>query len=574
MKTQTLLQNVMLSSTIIGSCWSINTNAQSIIEKSYPVSEKVDNGNFVGMITDKDKETIEAIYNYSTGFFGKGLNAESYVFNKDADLVKTETKEVLIESLFGKKFRGESYSYTTVELAGYSVAFNKKQVTMKWSGYNGCYVKSVKTLEKITPKAGNDKGYTVGEVYDVPANKSILVLGRKPQGKLPNGKKDWVSVNYDVLCCDVDGNVTIADTLNLPEQVVIYKGSLKDDNESDNDELARDWIIITAPWNQVSKPKPTDFRFVRISPKGKVLENFIFSSVANYWNIAGAYEKNGSVYLYGAGKVKDLEKKYWSDVNPKNVQDGNTPDYTHIQVCKLTKGKVDFISCPTVQEIQAKAAKPANQKKMIEFDGEALIVNELSVANSGDVFFTCQDFAKKDYKCNYLIQFDAKGTLKKYTGVELKVFDDDNGAKPGQDFRDVTNLGTDERKPITNYFFPSADGKSTYWFTRSVKKVLTGYNNADGSIGYQKLGGSDLRSATNFPHFGIDYCSINNETGEVSELKTLGGQDKKNPYYLMPVQKAYQRIGNYIYFVSQTLETKKAKLVTKNIMLSKIDLTK
>ena len=303
----------------------------------------------------------------------------------------------------------------------------------------------------------------------------------------------------------------------------------------------------------IGDPKSTNLTCVRISPKGKILEKFSFDSPSNAWNIEGAYDYNGSVYLYGSAIIKDPAKNYYTDVVNK---EWDKLTYTNYQICKITKGKLDFISSPSFSDLKAKQVKPANQKKLLEMDGEECATTGIKILNSGEILITYQDYDIKGAGTNqqaatykkqnsvFLFHFDALGNFKKNYGVEINP-----DKKSMEKFSsNVWEMSAD------HYFYPSADGKKIYWLIRSVKEVAC--------IGSADANHNDVACK---PMNGVDYGSINLETGEMSEFKTFG-EDKRNPFYLFAKTSGYQ-MGNYIYFFSETEKGEK-------MLLTRIDISK
>lgn len=538
------------------------SNAQNqALEKSYEVTNRAKRGFLENIEINKDNGNIDVLYALpnalttkrdlflSTLVFGavtaNKAKYEIYSYDKDLNLIGTSREE---ERVYFEPY--PEYSYTTAEptLRASCLCLSFKQVEVKaeYNWFSG-YKKTTKVIDKKKAQSEDDNNYSfTGRHYELPSEKSILVLAGK---KI---KKDMWSAytKYDILSVDNELNMKATESFELEfGSVVIYSSPLKDEKAATNDELARDWIMVFAPM-KASKGTPNDFTYFRINPEGKIVERLVINSPSNGWNIEGSYEKNGSVYLYGSSISIDPSKKYYEDVVKKGW---NELTATHYQLAKITKGKLDYITATALSDISAKQATPSNQKKPLEIDGKTYQTTGIRFLESGDVIFTYQDYEIKDgevhvaggtYKSVYLFQYDVSGAFKKSFGVDIN-----------PDLSNVKKVSrnTWEHLPADHYFYPSVDGKRMYWFIRSAKDVA--------SFGSSSAEHNDIVCK---PMNGIDYGSINFETGEISEFKTIG-EDKK-PYYLFSKTSGTQ-LGNFIYFFSETEKGDK-------MLLSRIDISK
>jgi len=557
MKTKIILLIVML--TIIGLSNVIKAQVP-ILEKSYEVTNRAKRGFLESIEINKENGNIDMAYVlpnvYSTKrdnflsrvpigvLSGSKIKYEVYSYDKDLNLLGASREE---ERAYLQRYK--EYSYTTIEptikLSCLCLSFKQIEIKAEYNWFSG-YKKTNNVIDR--KKAENEDGgnYSfTGMYYDVFSEKSILVLAGKKV------KKDaWSAfTKYDILNVDADLKMNVTESFDFEfGNNVIYSAPLKDQKEETNDELQRDWIIVFAPMPG-TKAKTTDLTYLRVSPKGKILEKFNFDSPSNAWNIEGAYDNNGTVYLYGSAITKDPAKKFYSDIVNKGW---DKLVYTHYQIAKITNGKLDFISSTSLKDLNEKQVKPANQKKLLEIDGEEYVTNRINILNSGEILITYHDVESateaqgspyQKQKSVFLFHFDASGNFKKNYGVEIN---------PDQKKAEFTT-GNVWALPATHYFYPTSDGKKLYWFIRSVKDVeCIGEANAEKNTIECK------------PMNGIDYGSINLETGEISEYKTIG-VDKK-PYYLFSKTSGSQ-IGNYIYFFSETEKGDK-------MLLTRIDISK
>lgn len=533
-------------------------NAQTpILEKSYEVSKKARKGELSGIDFNEEKGTIELMYVLPDGLFsGNKIQSEVYTYNKDLELLNTEKIDIPLTKLRRGKAVKSDFSYTTVDaMPGFGipmkVVFKKKEVARRFNWRTMSYQTTEKLLDKIVPKTGDDDRYSYTNKYSVPQDKSVLVISGKFKKKTPN-----MLMYYALLRCDIEGNVTVTDSINFTRPVtLIYSEPLTDLNEADEFELTRDWIMVFAPvkLKPYENTKISELTYVRVSPKGKVLERFSFDSSSNHWEIGSAFEKEGSVYLSGPAITKDPEKKYHSELyKAKGAQ------YTNIQICKITNAKLDFISSPALKDFAANQCKPSNQKKPVVFDGKSFVVNPLMFNDKGEIILTCQDGLEKKYNTNYMFKFDGNGTFKKFYNISITADDKKSGD------------GAEKwAERMENSFIISADGKTTYWLIRSTKTIqcstsTTAATDPNGNGGMANL--SATKTTVCYGKKGFDFCAINNETGELSELKTLG-REKKDEFYLFDNAGYSVKMGNYIFVAGETLKGDK-------IMLSRIDISK
>jgi hypothetical protein len=590
---------ILSTSLLAGLLFQNNLAAQvPILEKPYDVSRKAKNGYLGSIEMNKEKETIDMIY-VLPSLLPRKVKTEIYTYDKDLNLLNTVREEEWLDKVKTRwkwfNYKGDVYSTmnltASVDLTG-GVVFRQKQITYAYDWYQGGYTKRVKQLEKIKPKTETDSKYTFKTAYEVEADSNVLVLAGRTEKKT---HKAWT--HFDIISCDNKVNFKTVGSLEFKHpQGVYFSAPLKDDNESlSNDDFPRDWILVFAPigmFKDDRDPKPTNYTYVRLSAQGQLVERFEFSSPSNGWRVLGAFEKEGSVFLYGSAITKDPEEKYFDKLyknlglvpttsasmeekklaaaNPKggfgaiaamgSTDYGQTQEevdvpldelkYTNFQIGKISNGKFDFISSPNIEEFVAKQAKPADQKKFVKFDGKKFVVNGISFTSSGNIFISGQDFTTKDgariFKGIYMFQFSPDGKLVKNYGVMV-----DQKRKKG--FFNDSPL-TSDMIMASNYIHESGDGKTLYWLLRSAKSIVTSESRSFNTV-----------TKTYTPLYGFDYGSINISNGELSEFKTFG-DDEKRDFYLFKNTVSY-KMGNNMFFFS---ETKKGD----RIMLTRMDLTK
>ncbi|MBC7744739.1 MAG: hypothetical protein H7096_06515 [Flavobacterium sp.] len=585
-----------------------------VLEKSFDISRKSKNGYLGGIETDLTKQTFDMIYVLKSG--KKSVKREIYTFDKDLKLLNTIKDEQDVEQMRKKykwfNFKGDSYlSHSlsaSANLTG-KLVFRKKEITWKYLWLTGSYNKTIKQLDKVKASSENNEKYLFrGGSYEVESDSTVLVLVGKQEKK-----NDMLGsmMHYDILSCDNQINIKPVSSLNFQyPNAPVYSSPLEDDNpELDNDDFPRDWILVFAPqggtgMGKSTDPKPTNYTFVRLNPQGQLIEKFNFESPSNGWRVLGAYEREGSVFLYGSATTKDPGSKYInqiyktamvattsSDSDEKETSNatkgglgalkgglsilngsmdfGVTQDkiddtmdelkYTNFQIGKISNGKFDFLSSPSIDDFDSKKAKPADQKKYVDFDGKRFVINGISFSRSGDLFINGQDFKKittgknkgeRSYKGVYMFQFDPSGNLKKNYGITLD---------------QKSTSGLFNNAPLTSDMYPSkstiqesADGKNLYWLMRMVRSI---HMESHTTYGFN----SNMVTTTWEPLFNMEYGSIRVADGQLSNFNILGESEKKNFYLFKKTDSA--RMSSYTFMFSETEKGDK-------ILISRLDLSK
>jgi len=605
MKLKTLLPGAI---TAIVLCTTFAYAQLPVLEKSYDISRKAKNGYLGGIVTDPEKQTFDMVFVLRSST-KKKVKREIYTYDKDLNLVNTVKDEQEIEQMKKKykwfNFKGDSYvSHSlsaSANLTG-KLVFRKKEITWKYLWLTGGYNKSVKQLEKVkaTNEGSGEKDFFRGGSYEVKPDSTVLVIAGRQEKK---NDLAGSMMHYDILSCDNQVNIKTLGKIEFEHpNIPIYSAALDDDNsELDNDDYPRDWVTVFAPQSGgggVDKglvdPNKNNYTYVRMNTQGEIIEKFNFQSPSNGWRVLGAYDHDGSVFLYGSANNKDADKYInqifktvmvpttsADDDEKEGSSSGNSIKgglslltgsadlgvtqskidevldqlkYTNFQIGKISNGKFDFLSCPNIADFEKLQAKPDGQKKFAEFDGKSFVINGISFSKSGDVFVNGQDFKKikkgRSYKGVYMFQFDPTGTLKQNYGVIL-----DQSKTSG--FFNNSPL-TSDMIPSKSFIQESGDGKSLYWMMRMAKSI---HKETHTTYGF----GSNTETTTWSPLYNMEYGSISIVDGKLSDFKFLGESEKKK-FYLFP-NVSETRLANYSLFFSETEKGDK-------ILISRIDLTK
>lgn len=577
-----------------------------VLEKDQNISRKARKG-FLGAIeANPGKNTFDLI------FVLKSTNSkvitETYTFDKELNLVNTVKNEDEVERVKQKykwfKFKGETYESKSVFVranAKQEMVFREKTIRYKWSWLRGGYAKKVILGDKVKPKDESSGARYMfrGGYYENDPEGYMLVCGGLRDGKDYAGSY----LRYHILKADKDVNLDKKDEIVFTSaKAPIVSQPMEDDDPSTNDDNPRDWVLIFAPQGGSGMGKvegdPKQYSYFRYSPDGKLKEKFDFTVPVPGWRVLGAFERDGQVYLYGPGIGKDKfsneifkgpilantsdeegeSKSGGMFAGIKSIAGGEfaqiTQDqidtrldemkYSHFQVAKLTAGKLEFISNPSIDDINDKNVKPEGQKKTMEFDGKRFITTGITINSANNIFVAGQDYkldnsgknkGSRLYKGLSLLQFGEDGAYKRNFGVEL-----DQKKYMGM----FTKGLTPNMFPAYSTLYESGDKQKLYWMILMCKAID---KDTDIDTDYNYFAGTRTTTVTNTysPLYSIEYGVIDPVTGKASDFKTLG-EDEKRKFYLFP-DKNVVRLNNYLIYLSETEKGDK-------VLLSRFDLTK
>jgi hypothetical protein len=582
-----------------------------ILEKDYEISRKAKKG-YLGNVEKKENGKFDMIYILPSS--ARKIKTETYHYDKDANQLGVDRDEMEIERARTKwkwfAYHGDHFltnSLTaSINITG-QLVFRKKLVTANWNWWTGRYERNVKMTDKVKPK--NESGHSyrfLGGAYEVERDSSVLVLAlaASDNSKLGDPTK------YDLLKCDNEVNIAVAGHLDFPYAVQpVFSQPVADDlsGDLDNDDAPRDWVVIMAPTKANSSKDnraddPSGFYYLRISPEGKVKENFAFKAPAPGLRILQAYEKNGAVLLYGMSTGKEgkfIDQALGTVLVPTTSADadeqaaGNTDEkkafglskmvntmsgkedvgvsqeklddlldekkYTHFAFARIEGGKMAWGSLTEMDEVNDKAVATEGMKHPLKFDGNKFSVNNLQFLKDGSMLLSIQDFKKikskkntasdKIYKGMYLMHFNNIGQLLHNYTVNI-----DQRSKRG--FFNKSPL-TADMYPATSFVYQLESGQLK-WVMHIVKAID---KNSSESSNY--FAGSTTTTTTYTPLYSIEYGNIDLKNGSASEFKTLG-EDEDRKYYLYENYNTL-RSDNLIYFFSETLKGDK-------MLISRMDL--
>lgn len=602
---------------------TLNTFAQlNILEKPYDISRKARKGYLGAVESNQEKGTFDMIYVLKSN--NKKIITEAYTFDKDLNLVDTKKDEEEVEHVRKRyswfRYRGDEYESKSIYVRGNlkgEMIFREKTVSYRWSWWRGGYGKKITLGAKIKPKdetTGNRYMFK-GGYYEDDMNGRLMVLAGLKEGK------DYGSSfkNQQIILIDSAANITVKSDIKFTRpHAAIFSEILDDDDPSSQDENPRDWILIFAPqggkgFKGNDLGVANDYVYVRISPDGVIKERYTINTPIAGWRILGAVEKNGQVYLYGPSIAKD--NRYSNEIfkgsmlanttNEDAASDNATANsvgfggfgafkaianmasgegfqvtqealdarldemkYSNFEVAALKDGKLNFISAPTVDEINENLITPTGQKKDVKFDGKKFITTNIHVTNNGDVFICGQDYRMSSgvkvlgmggdkhrmYQGLFMLQFDGAGKYKRNYSLKL-----DQKRNGGSGFSEGL---TPNMIPASSTIEESTDGNKIYWLVSMCKAVD---RDVDFDVSYGFYSRTTTTTTSFTPLMSLEYGTIDVVSGATSDFKTLG-EDENRKFYLMQ-DRSKVRLGGYLILLSETTKGDK-------ILLSRLDITK
>ncbi|PLX11672.1 MAG: hypothetical protein C0594_03325 [Marinilabiliales bacterium] len=152
--------------------------------------------------------------------------------------------------------------------------------------------------------------------------------------------------------------------------------------------------IDLQPGNKKYKrdPEKDNFTFIQFDSECKLVNRISFKPEIIGWKIDEAvvtYSGNDlSFYIYGPAHL-GKEGKYWNQC----YQSGK---YKAVQVMKVSKGKIDYLTSTDLEEFEAKKKMPPGQKKGAEYSGKKFKRASFEIADNGEYFIMGQHINKTD----------------------------------------------------------------------------------------------------------------------------------------------------------------------------------
>lgn len=488
-------------------------------EVAHQISNKAEQGYLGDVVMDDAKKEISLFFITATK--AKKIKVEKYLFDYDLNF-KTSEKEEYDQAKDVKakykwfKFRNEEVEKTigvTAEptMMG-NLVFKRKEITNFWSWYYGGYRTDVKVTDKLKPRNDEGNKYFYRGHFDNDETGELIAL---VSPKI-NGKDTYkMHMEYNVLKVDKDLNiVSKVDMMFESPQYLIWKGVF--DNTGD---FAAVFAPTAGMGMKNESEKPTEYTYVRINPKGEIVERVPFETKATRWMIGGVYDKGGITTIYGAGFNISKPKDAYADFkNYAPVYKG----FDNMQVVSIKNGKAQYVSAPKLDEIAGKSVAPSGQKKIKEYDGGRIRVTGIEAAPNGDVMIMAQMLTYNAvsqvvvYKDFMVFHFGGNGELK-------KVYSIDTPAKGGL-YNTTDALSSPATRPSDSEIFISEDGNTALWTTALVTQV------DKSTVSYYFL---NEKTITWTPREQLLVSTIDLASSNMTEIQTVGdGTKGKKDFFL------------------------------------------
>lgn len=488
-------------------------------EVAHQISNKAEQGYLGDVVMDADKKEINLFFVTATK--AKKIKVEKYVFDYSLNF-KTSEKEEYDQPKDVKakykwfKFRNEevekSIGVTAEPTMMGNLVFKRKEITSFWSWFSGGYKTEVKVTDKLKPRNDEGNKYFYRGHFDNDETGELLAL---VSPKI-NGKDAYkMALEYNILKVDKDLNVVSkVDIMFENPQYLIYKGVF--DNTGD-------FAAIFAPTAGMGikneSDKPTEYTYVRVNPKGEVVERIPFETKSTRWMIGGIYDKDGITTIYGAGFNIDKPKDAYADFkNYAPVYKG----FDNMQVVSMKGGKLQYVSAPKLEEIASKTVAPSGQKKAKEYDGGRIRVTGIQTAPNGDVMIMAQMLNYNAvsqvvvYKDFMVFHFGGNGEFKRMYSI-------DTPAKGGI-YNTTDPVSSPAVRPSESEIFMNEDGKTAVWTTALVTKV------DKATVSYYFL---NEKTVTWTPREQLLVGTIDLASGSMTEIQTVGDDTKgKKDFFL------------------------------------------
>ncbi|MFY0652693.1 MAG: hypothetical protein JXQ96_11695 [Cyclobacteriaceae bacterium] len=472
------------------------------------------------IVVNDDKKQFELVY--VTKAKSKYLVKNRIVFDYDLNHVETITDEIEVGGDYqdgptveiaktNPNFKGERIVQTSLQyvVTATSKRLEKTEVTYNYNWQKGEYDSETKVLEEV--KAKNLFGKPLYNPYAIhyndPATGDLIYISGITTKALGTEGYKISRVTPDLTLTEI-GRIPFAYV-----QKQFYAHWVTNDNGS------ADLIMIyaSAGGKGVYKPKANqspnvnEWTYVRLNSKGEVVNKAGFQTKVHNWNILGSVLRNGSVYVYGPGETKGVNEEHQKLMAYPGIGKQDA-----FQILKVTGDNVDFVSGPSLDDINAVATKPVDQKKLIEYDGRKVEFRNFSFSSNGDIFVSAQDWSLDArstlplYKDFFMFHFAADGSFKRFYGIE--------SVKDKAGIAGALDPNTDPRfYPDEGEVFEGANG-SMYWNIYGVKRV-------DKYVSSWTSGGYEYTETTWLPRLTGAIAKFDVASGKIDAMKKLGNDE-------------------------------------------------
>ena len=506
-------------------------------EKTHEITKKAARrGELGNVVVDDTRQQLDLVF--ITKSTNKKIKFQAYQFDYDLNLLGEIEDEQEIEKArgkynwFGDLFKEkEEYTITGISaqanLAGTAV-FKKKETKYSFNWLKLAYDKKTKVLETLKPKSDYGKKMYFRGSFDLDQEgESMAFIAYKPE-KVKDFNVPFI--NYGIMRVNQNLDVLSEEKINFETaHYPIWNGPIN--TAESGKEEAWEWGMIFAPTKdayskKVQHPTANEYTYIRINREGKIVDRIQFMSKAYFWKVDAMYQApDGSVYAYGPGKNKGIEKAFMKTIDVGKIAMAEK-GFECFQIVGFKDGKASFVSGPSMDEFAAKNGKPANQKKPVIYDGKKFKINKLDIMSNGDVFINGQEWANDlqsnvqgsstpRYKDFHIFHFGADGELKKSYGI-------DNNQKTG--LKGATDALSDPKYyPTEALVIEGKDPNDVYWVSMYIHNIEK-RQWTEGNMEYTQW----------TPRQKLKAAQIDASSGSIGEMKVYGDERtylfKKYPF--------------------------------------------
>ncbi|MEQ9423343.1 MAG: hypothetical protein RJQ09_02915 [Cyclobacteriaceae bacterium] len=476
-----------------------------LTEQIVDISKKAAKGSPSNVIVDDTKQQIDIVY--TTKSNNKLIKFDVLQFDYDLNLINEFSDEQEVEKArakydwFGKRYRGDEYTVTNLRLGG--MMLNKLELVETkyfYSWFSGKYKSKENVLNEVKAK----------DLF----GKAMWNPRQAHWNDQETGNLIYINGIMDKKTFSIDDFVVSRITPDLEKTEVAkftipYAQRLMGQNAIGNTDGHGFIIYADAAGKGVKKnvmsPNPANWTYLRFAPDGSLIDQVTFDTKVLNWSIAGASQgKDGAVYIYGAGESKGAGEEH-----QKTTAVIGTGKQDAFQVVKIKDGKTEWVSAPTLDQINAAGVKPPDQKKMVDYNGKSVEIRGISVTSSGESFVTAQDFGggaikgAGGYGDLYMFHFAADGTFKRYYGIQSS---QDKGGVAG-----LADAATNPRQyPTNGNVFEGSNGK-LHWMMEVVEDIYK-YSETEGNV----------ETTYWIPLRNIRVGQIDISSGQIDKFEVLG----------------------------------------------------
>ena len=410
------------------------------LEKTYAITGQAKRGYLDEASYDAATKTTKLTFitKESTNFTGNKskVKYQDYFFDEKFDFIRMDEK---VDEYRNKKYKGENYQVEGVSMANNLIGtfvLRRKLTTYTWDWFFGGYKKKVKLLEVVKPKDDAGKKYTLVKKFENDETGEVvaMVMAKGFKGVTPN---EYVFLKVTP---SFDFEVTDKVKFSSPQfiahaSLLVNVGGEKEEGDLDEDDSGDEGPEASEDQGDLSTSnagfvfapmfvgkklsgESHDYTFLRVSAQGKILNQIPITTKASAWNITQGIDAGTSIFMMGPAS----EGKY---INQEMVGDLEKKKWKLFQICRITDGKVEYITTTDLDGFEAKLKTPPSQKKTPSYNGKKFHFTDCDLNADGSILINGQNFVfetknktkVKSFRDVLMFYFDPSGVLKAQYGV-------------------------------------------------------------------------------------------------------------------------------------------------------------